>query len=139
MDSLFVKWWMRQFKAYVEHIALEDNTKIQSTQTIWLSKGWVQRLVPNLRLIEIVLAEHTLESFIGHDYVLTHQQLDAQHLENSSMDFWEGVMIDSNDPSKKYESAVLSPGWGGLSWKCLSILECIWQWRWHETEGNGNR
>ena len=22
-------------------------------------------------------------------------------------------MIDFNDPSKKYESAVLSPGWGG--------------------------
>ena len=130
MDSLFVKWWMRLFKAYVEHIALEDNTKIQSTQTIWSSKGWVQGLVPNLQLIEIALAEHTLESFIGCDNVLTCQQLDAQYSENSSMDFWEGVMIDFNDPSKKYESAVLSPGWGGwwfqqshpLNWDNLHVL-----------------
>ena len=130
MDSLFVKWWMRQFKAYVEHIALEDNTKIQSTQTTWSLKGWVQGLVPNLRLIEIVLAEHTLESFIGCDNVLTHQQLDAQHSENSSMDLWEGIMIDFNDPSKKYESTVLSHGWGGwwfqqshpLNWDNLHVL-----------------
>ena len=48
MDSLFVKWWMRRFKAYVEQIALEDNTKIQLTQTIWSLKGWAQGLVPNL-------------------------------------------------------------------------------------------
>ena len=49
MDSLFVKWWMRRFKAYVvEHIALEDNTKVQSTQTIWSAKCWAQGLVPNL-------------------------------------------------------------------------------------------
>ena len=131
MDSLFVKWWMRLFKAYVEHIALEDNTKIQSTQTIWSSKGWAQGLVPNLQLIEIVLAEHTLESFIGCDNVC--QQLDAQHSENSSMDFWEGVMIDFNDPSQKYESAVLSPGWGGqwfqhshpLNWDNLHVFGYI--------------
>ena len=176
MDSLFIKWWIRQFKAYVEHAALEEDTKIQSTQTIWSAKGWAQGLVPNLQLIEIVLAEHMLEAFIGRDNALSHQQLDALHSENSSVDFWEGVMIDFNDPSKKYESGVLSPGWGGrwfqqshpLNWdnlhvlgissidepkksqtvlhqsqqlsrKCLSSLECIWQWRWHETEGNGNR
>ena len=54
MDSLFIKWWVRGFKAYVEHAALEDNTKIQSTQTIWSAKGWAQGLVPNLWLIEIV-------------------------------------------------------------------------------------
>ena len=47
MDSLFVKWWMRRFKAYVEHIVLEENTKVQSTQTIWSVKGWAQGLVPN--------------------------------------------------------------------------------------------
>ena len=39
MDPLFIKWWMRRFKAYVEHIALEDDTKVQSTQTIWSAKG----------------------------------------------------------------------------------------------------
>ena len=78
---------MRQFKAYVEHIALEDNTKVQSTQTIWSVKGWAQGLVLNLQLIQIILAEHTLESFIGRDNVLTCQQRDAQHSENSSMDF----------------------------------------------------
>ena len=32
MDSLFIKWWVRRFKAYVEHAALEEDTKIQSTQ-----------------------------------------------------------------------------------------------------------
>ena len=52
MDSLFIKWWIRRFKAYVEHVALEDNTKVQSTQTIWSAKGWDQGLVPNLQLIE---------------------------------------------------------------------------------------
>ena len=39
-------------------------------------------------------------------------------------------MIDFNDPSKKYESAVLSPGWGGhwfqqsrlLNWDNLHVL-----------------
>ena len=87
MDTLFIKWWIRRFKAYVEHIALEDNTKVQSTQTIWSAKGWAQGLVPNLRLIEIVLAEHMLEAFIGRDNVLSHQQLDALHSENSSVDF----------------------------------------------------
>ena len=92
---------------------MEDDTKVQSTQTIWSVKGWAQGLVPNLWLIEIVLAEHTLEAFIGHDNALSHQQHDALHSENSSVDFWEGVMIDFIDPSKKYESAVLSPGWGG--------------------------
>ena len=155
---------------------MEANTKIQSSQTIWSAKGWAQGLVPNLRLIEIVLAEHTLEAFIGRDNTLSRQQLDALHSENAPIDFWEGVMIDFNDPSKKYESVVLSPGWGGrwfqkshpLNWdnlhvlgissidkpkksqtvlhesqqfprKCVSSLECIWQWRWHEAEGNGNR
>ena len=130
MDSLFIKWWMTRFKAYVEHIALEDDTKVQSTQTIWSVKSWAQGLVPNLWLIEIVLAEHTLEAFIGRDNALSHQQLDALHSENSSVDFWEGVMIDFNDPSKKYESAVLSPGWGGhwfqqshpLNWDNLHVL-----------------
>ena len=73
MDSLFVKWWMRRFKAYVEHIALEDNSKVQSTETIWSMKDWAQGLVPNLWLIEIVLAEHTLEVFIGRDNVLSLQ------------------------------------------------------------------
>ena len=42
-------------------------------------KGWALGLVLNLWLIEIVLAEHTLEAFIGRDNVLSHQQLDAQH------------------------------------------------------------
>ena len=91
---------------------MEADTKIQSTQTIWSAKGWAQGLVPNLRLIEIVLAEHTLEAFIGCDNTLSRQQLDALHSENSAVVFWEGVMIDFNDPSKKYESVVLSPGWG---------------------------
>ena len=62
--------------------------------------------------------------------MLTCQQLDAQHSENSSVDFWEGIMIDYNDPSKKYESAVLSPVWGGwwfqqshpLNWENLHVL-----------------
>ena len=46
------------------------------------------------------------------------------------MDFWEGIMIDFSDPSKKYESAVLSPGWGSqwfqqshpLNWENLHVL-----------------
>ena len=109
---------------------MEADTKIQSTQTIWSAKGWAQGLVPNLWLIEIVLAEHTLEAFIGRDNTLSHQQLDALHSENSPVDFWEGVMIDFNDPSKKYESVVLSPGWGGhwfqqshpLNWDNLHVL-----------------
>ena len=42
MDSLLIKWWMRQFKAYVENISLEDDAKVQSTQTIWSAKGWAQ-------------------------------------------------------------------------------------------------
>ena len=130
MDSLFVKWWIRQFKAYVEHVAMEDDTKVQTTQTIWSAKGWAQGHVPNLQLIEIVSAEHILEAFIGHDNILSCHQLDAQHLEKSSVDFWEGVMINFNDPSKKYESAVLSPGWGSqwfqqshpLNWENLHVL-----------------
>ena len=80
---------------------MEDDTKFQSTQTIWSAKSWAQGLVPNLQLIEIVLAEHTLEAFIGHDNASSRQQLDALHSENSVVDFWEGVMIDFNDPSKK--------------------------------------
>ena len=40
--------------AYVEHVALEDNTKVQSTKTIWSAKGWAQGHVKNLWLIEIV-------------------------------------------------------------------------------------
>ena len=79
---------------------MEEDTKIQSTQTLWSAKGWAQGLVPNLWLIEIVLAEHMLEAFIGRDNTLSRQQLDALHSENSSVDFWEGVMIDFNDPSK---------------------------------------
>ena len=130
MDSLFIKWWIRRFKAYVEHVALEDDTKFQSTQTIWSAKGWAQGLVPNLQLIEIVLAEHMREAFNGWDNALSCQQPDALHSENSSVDFWEGVMINFNDPSKKYESAVLSPGWGGhwfqqshpLNWDNLHVL-----------------
>ena len=130
MDSCFIKWWVGRFKAYVEHAALEADTKIQSTQTIWSAKGWTQGLVPNLRLIEIVLGEHTLEAFIGRDNTLSRQQLDALHSENAPVDFWEGVMIDFNDPSKKYESVVLSPGWGGrwfqkshpLNWDNLHVL-----------------
>ena len=109
---------------------MEYDTKVQCTQTIWSAKGWAQGLVPNLRLIEIVLAEYTLEAFISHYNVLSRQQLDAQHSENSSVDFWEGVMIDFNDPSKKYESAVLSPCWGGrwfqqshpVNWDNLHVL-----------------
>ena len=100
---------------------MEDDTKVKSTQTIWSVKGWAQGLVPNLRVIEIVLAEHTLEAFIGHDNALSRQQLDEIHSENSSVDFWEGVMINFNDPSKKYESAVLSPGWVG-NWDNLHVL-----------------
>ena len=130
MDSFFIKWWVGRFKAYVQHAHLEADTKIQSTQTIWSAKGWAQGLVPNLRLIEIVLAEHTLEAFIGRDNTLSRQQLDALHSENAPVDFWEGVMIDFNDPSKKYESVVLSPGWGGrwfqkshpLNWDNLHVL-----------------
>ena len=130
MDSLFIKWWMRQFKAYVEHVALEDDTKVKSTLMIWSAKGWAQGLVANVQLIEIVLAEHTLEAFIGCDNTLSCQQLDALHSENSSVDFWEVVMIDVNDSSEKNESAVLSPGWGGwwfpqshpLNWNNLHVL-----------------
>ena len=130
MDSLFIKWWMRQFKAYVEHVALEDDTKVQSTLMIWSAKGWAQGLVANVQLIEIVLAEHTLEAFIGCDNTLSCQQLDALHSENSSVDFWEVVMIDFNDSSENNESAVLSPGWGGwwfpqshpLNWDNLHVL-----------------
>ena len=106
------------------------NTLLWRTTPRFNLLSWAQGLVLNLQLIEIVLAEHTLDSFIGHDNVLSHQQLDAQHSENSSMDFWEGVMIDFNDPSKKYESAVLSPRWGGrwfqqshpLNWENLHVL-----------------
>ena len=82
MDSLFIKWWIRRFKAYVEHTALEEDTKIQSTQTICSAKGWAQGLVPNLWLIEIVLTEHMLEAFIGRDNALSRQQLDVLHPEN---------------------------------------------------------
>ena len=66
---------------------MEDDTKVQSTQTIWSAKGWAQGLVSNLRLIEIVLPEHMLEAFIGCDNALSRQQLDALHSENSPVIF----------------------------------------------------
>jgi hypothetical protein len=70
--------------------------KLKPDTTSWDRGGW-DGIIPNVRLIKIVLSDEFRVDFLHRNDAESHQQLDARGTEASNLSFWEKVRRKFND------------------------------------------
>jgi hypothetical protein len=114
-----------KIKAYTKFLEREINAKKKKPdQTSWDCSGWEGGIVPNIRLIEIILSDDLRMDFIHRNDAESRTQLDARNTESASLSFFEKVRQRFNDPSVKIMSTQLDSSWGRQVF--LEPHECNW-------------
>jgi hypothetical protein len=88
MDVAFIH---SQIFLYSLFLSREMNTqKLKPESTSWDCGCW-EGIIPNMRLIEIVLSDKFQQDFIYQNEAISCQQLDARGTESQTISFWEKV------------------------------------------------
>jgi hypothetical protein len=88
-----------------------DSKNLKPDTTSWDRGGW-DGIIPNVRLIEIVLSDEFRVDFLHRNDAESRQQLDARGTEASNLSFWEKVRRKFNDQTFETTSCPLEANWG---------------------------
>jgi hypothetical protein len=101
-----------------------DSNKLKPDSTAWDNGSW-EGIVPNIRLVEIVLSDEFHLDFVHRNDAQSRQQLDARGTESQTISFWEKVCRKFNDRSVIITSCPLDASWGREIF--LEIHDCNWK------------
>jgi uncharacterized protein (UPF0335 family) len=101
-----------------------DSKNLKPDTTSWDRGGW-DGIIPNVRLIEIVLSDEFRVDFLHRNDAESRQQLDARGTEASNLSFWEKVQRKFNDRTFETTSCPLDANWGRQTF--LEIHDCNWK------------
>jgi hypothetical protein len=121
MDVAFIHSQIYLYSLYLSCNLSTQNLKPESTS--WDRGSW-EGIVPNVRLIEIVLSDEFRNDFIHRNDAVSRQQLDARGTESQPISFWEKVRRRFNDRTYKINSCPLDANWGRDIF--LDIHDCNW-------------
>jgi hypothetical protein len=94
-------------------------------ETSWDRTGWESGIIPNIRLIEIILSDELQIDFLNRNDAEARTELDAHNTESEKLSFFEKVRIKFNDPVVKIRSMVLNDSWGRQFF--LESHDCNWE------------
>jgi hypothetical protein len=83
-----------------------DSNKLKPDSTAWDNGSW-EGIVPNVRLIEIVLSDEFRLDFVHQNDAQSRQQLDARGTESQTILFWEKVRRKFNDRTFEKSSLIV--------------------------------
>jgi hypothetical protein len=114
-----------QIYLYSQFLTRElDSNKLKPESTAWDNGSW-EGIVPNVRLIEIVLSDEFRFDFIHRNDAQSHQELDARGTEAQTILFWEKVRRKFNDQTVMINSCPLDANWGREIF--IDIHDCNWK------------
>jgi hypothetical protein len=121
MDIAFIHSQIYLYSVFLTRELKSQELKPEATS--WDRGSW-EGIVPNVRLIEIVLSDDFREDFIHRNDAESRQQLDARGTEAQTISFWEKVRRRFNDQNYKVNSCPLEASWGRDTF--LDIHDCNW-------------
>jgi hypothetical protein len=125
LESTDLAFMWSYIRLYAKNLSRELHAnKLKPDTTMWDRSGW-EGLVPNVRLIEIVLSDEFREDFLNRNGPQSRQELDARGTESQNLSFWEKVRCRFNDESFETTSCPLDCNWGRQIF--LDIHDCNWK------------
>jgi hypothetical protein len=121
MDVAFIHSQIFLYSVFLTRELKTQELKPEATS--WDRGSW-EGIVPNVRLIEIVLSDDFRLDFINRNDAESRQQLDARGTEAQKISFWEKVRRRFNDRNFKVNSCPLEANWGRDTF--IDIHDCNW-------------